>query len=36
MIDDGELVGIVTIGDLAQDRDPDSALAGISQAPPNN
>jgi CBS domain-containing protein len=36
VIDDGELVGIVTIGDLAQDRDPDSALAGISQAPPNN
>ena len=36
VIDDGELVGIVTIGDLAQDRDPGSALAGISQAPPNN
>lgn len=28
-------VGIVTIGDLAQDRDPESALADISAAPPN-
>lgn len=36
VIDDGELVGIVTIGDLAQDRDPGSALADISEAPPNN
>jgi CBS domain-containing protein len=29
-------VGIVSIGDLAQDRDPESALADISAAPPNN
>ena len=36
VIDDGALVGIVTIGDLAIERDPDSALADISEAPPNN
>jgi len=36
VIDDGELVGIVSLGDLAMERDPSSALAGISQAPPNN
>ena len=36
VIDDGALVGIVTIGDLAMERDPDSALADISEAPPNN
>jgi CBS domain-containing protein len=35
VIDDGQLVGIVSIGDLATERDPDSALAGISAAPPN-
>ncbi len=29
-------VGIVSIGDLAQDRDPESALADISAAPPNS
>jgi hypothetical protein len=29
-------VGIVTLGDLAIDRDPNSALADISKAPPNN
>jgi CBS domain-containing protein len=28
-------VGIVTIGDLAVERDQDSALAYISAAPPN-
>jgi CBS domain-containing protein len=28
-------VGIVSIGDLAMDRDPTSALAGISSEPPN-
>jgi CBS domain-containing protein len=32
----GEPVGIVSIGDLAVDRDPDSALADISAAPANN
>jgi CBS domain-containing protein len=32
---DGEPVGIVSIGDLAVDRDPGSALADISAAPSN-
>lgn len=36
VIDDGNLVGIVTLGDLAMERDPESALANISEAPPNN
>ena len=36
VIDDGRLVGIVTLGDLAIERDPASALANISEAPPNN
>jgi CBS domain-containing protein len=36
VIDDSRLVGIVTLGDLAIDRDPKSALADISKAPPNN
>ena len=36
VVDDGELVGIVSLGDLAMERDPGSALADISQAPPNN
>lgn len=29
-------VGIVSLGDLAEDRDPKSALADISAAPPNS
>jgi CBS domain-containing protein len=36
VIDDGNLVGIVSLGDLAIERDPKSALADISEAPPNN
>lgn len=36
VVDNGELVGIVSIGDLAMEQDPDSALADISDAPPNN
>lgn len=36
VVDDGSLVGIVSIGDLAVERDPESALAEISAAPPNN
>jgi CBS domain-containing protein len=36
VIDDGQLVGIVSLGDLAMERDPESALADISEAPPNN
>ncbi len=34
---DGDMaVGIVSLGDLAIERDPDSALGGISAAPPND
>ncbi|MFJ7154154.1 CBS domain-containing protein [Streptomyces sp. NPDC101118] len=33
--DDGKLVGIVSIGDLALDKDPSSALADISSAEAN-
>lgn len=36
VVDDGRVVGVVSIGDLAQDRDPHSALADISAAPPND
>jgi CBS domain-containing protein len=32
----GGLVGIVSLGDLAVDVDPDSVLGGISSAAPNN
>ena len=35
VVDDGQLVGIVSIGDLAVAQDPTSALADISAAPPN-
>jgi CBS domain-containing protein len=35
VIDGGRPIGIVSIGDLAVERDPDSALADISAAPPN-
>ena len=34
--DDGKPVGVVTLGDLAQAKDKDSALADISSASPNN
>ncbi len=34
--DDRGLVGIVSIGDLAEKIDPESVLGGISQAAPNN
>ena len=34
--DDKGLVGIVSLGDLAVDIDPDSVLGGISGAAPNN
>lgn len=33
---DGSPVGIVSLGDLAVERDPDSALADISAAAPND
>ena len=35
VVDGGTAVGIVTLGDLAVERDSDSALADISAAPPN-
>ena len=35
VLEGGELVGIVSLGDLAQERDPDSALSQISAAPAN-
>ncbi|TMZ66761.1 CBS domain-containing protein [Klebsiella pneumoniae] len=33
--DTGHAVGMISIGDLAAAREPDSALADISEAPPN-
>jgi CBS domain-containing protein len=36
VVEDGEPVGIVTLGDLARVKDRDSALADISSASPNN
>lgn len=36
VVEKGKVVGIVSIGDLALDRDPGSALADISAAPPNS
>jgi CBS domain-containing protein len=35
VVEDGKPVGIVSIGDLAIEQDPDSALADISEAKPN-
>ncbi len=35
VVEGGHAVGIVSIGDLATQRDPKSALADISAAPPN-
>ncbi len=35
VVENGHPVGIVSIGDLAIERDPDSALADISAAPSN-
>jgi CBS domain-containing protein len=34
--DDGHLVGVVSLGNLAAERDPESALADISTAPPDH
>lgn len=34
--EDGELVGVVTLGDLTVERDPGSALAAISAAEPDH
>jgi CBS domain-containing protein len=36
VVDGGKAVGIVSLGDLAVERDPDSALGEISAAPPND
>jgi CBS domain-containing protein len=35
VVENGHVVGIVSLGDLAQNRDRDSALGEISAAPPN-
>lgn len=35
VVDGGKCVGIVSLGDLAVEKDPDSALADISATPPN-
>ena len=35
VVDNGRAIGIVSLGDLAQNRDPKSALGGISSAAPN-
>ncbi|MEV6655363.1 CBS domain-containing protein [Streptomyces sp. NPDC051219] len=35
VVDDGHAVGIVSLGDVAAARDPDSALSDISTAEPN-
>ncbi|CAM5614642.1 CBS domain-containing protein OS=Streptomyces tendae OX=1932 GN=F3L20_16795 PE=4 SV=1 [Streptomyces tendae] len=36
VVDDGRPVGIVSLGDLAMERDPESALGDISVARPNS
>jgi CBS domain-containing protein len=36
VVDKGRLVGIVSLGDLAKEKDEGAALAEISSAPPNN
>lgn len=36
VVEDGSVIGIVSLGDLAKAQDADSALADISAAPPNN
>lgn len=36
IIEGGKPVGIVSLGDLATTGDPESGLADISDAPPNN
>jgi CBS domain-containing protein len=35
VVEGGRLVGMVSLGDLAVERDPESALGGISAAPSN-
>jgi CBS domain-containing protein len=35
VVQDGRLVGVLSLGNLAIERDPESALADISEAPPD-
>jgi CBS domain-containing protein len=35
VIDDGQIVGIITLGDIAVSADSDSSLAAVSRAAPN-
>ena len=35
VVENGRVVGVVSLGDIARERDPDSALGEISSAPPN-
>jgi hypothetical protein len=34
-VENGQPVGILSLGDLATEQEPDSTLADISAAPPN-
>ena len=36
VVDENSLVGVLSLGDLAIEKDPNSALADISKAPANN
>ena len=36
VVDGDRPVGVVSLGDLAMERDPNSALSEISEAPPNS
>jgi CBS domain-containing protein len=36
VMEDGRLVGVISLGDLAVEREPDSVLADISSDDPNN
>ena len=36
VVEDGKPIGVISLGDLAEARDKDSALADISSASPNN
>lgn len=35
VVDEGTLVGVISLGDLAREREADSVLAGVSAAVPN-
>lgn len=36
VVSNGKAIGVVSLGDLARDKDPSSVLAQISSAPPND